>query len=145
MDYVVGAWTNACVAAQLEDLHIHDVRHEALSRLAETGKFTLPELQLFSGHRDLRMLMRYAHLCASRLAGKLDESFKDSSKIRIHRGRRFLNKAASIDLAALSNASSAPAASAAHPGEGAARSDTDPPAVASRASNVVPFPARKRA
>ena len=98
LDYLVGAWSKACKLAQLEDLHIHDVRHEALSRLAETGKFTLPELQLFSGHRDLRMLMRYAHLCASRLATKLDESFKDQEKVRVHRGRRFLNKRAGISL-----------------------------------------------
>ena len=103
LDYLVGAWSKACKLARVEDLRIHDVRHEALSRLAETGKFTLPELQLFSGHRDLRMLMRYAHLCASRLAGKLDESFKDSEKVRIHRGRRFLNKRAGIALAALTD------------------------------------------
>lgn len=36
LDYLVGAWSKACKLAQLEDLHIHDVRHEALSRLAET-------------------------------------------------------------------------------------------------------------
>ncbi len=103
VDYLVGVWSKACKLAQLRDLHIHDVRHEALSRLAETGKFTLPELQLFSGHRDLRMLMRYAHLCASRLAAKLDESFKNDKKVRIHRGRRLLNKKAGIPLAALTD------------------------------------------
>lgn len=145
LDYLVGAWSNACKAAGVEDLHIHDVRHEALSRLAETGKFTLPELQLFSGHRDLRMLMRYAHLCASRLARKLDESFRDSDKVRIHRGRRFLNKAAGIDLAALSDASAAETVSPPHTGEGTARSETPPLAAGSGASNVVLFPVRKRA
>ncbi|WP_085318450.1 site-specific integrase [Derxia lacustris] len=98
VDYVVGAWSKACAIAGITDLRIHDARHEALSRLAESGKFTLPELQVFSGHRDLRMLMRYAHLCSSRLARKLDECFKDSAKFRVHRGRKVLNKAADVPL-----------------------------------------------
>ena len=101
LDYLVGAWTKACNLGKIEDLHIHDLRHEAISRLAETGKFTLPELQVFSGHRDVRMLMRYAHLCATQLAGKLDECFKDETKVRVHRGRTFLNKVAGIDLAVM--------------------------------------------
>lgn len=101
LDYVVGAWSKACRMAGIEDLHIHDGRHEALSRLAESGKFTLPELQVFSGHRDLRMLMRYAHLCASRLARKLNECFKDDAKVRVHRGRKFLNKQAGLPIGSL--------------------------------------------
>jgi integrase len=73
----------------LADFHIHDLRHHAITRVAETGQFTLPELQQFSGHRDIRMLMRYAHLCATRLAKKLDECFKDAEMVRNHRGRLF--------------------------------------------------------
>ncbi len=98
LDHIVGAWDKACSMAGVQDLRIHDCRHEALSRLAETGKFSIPELQVFSGHRDIRMLMRYAHLCASRLATKLDECFKDEAKIRVHRGRRFLNKNADVKV-----------------------------------------------
>ena len=45
------------------------------------------------------MLMRYAHLCASRLAKKLDESFKDESKVRLHKGRRLLAKNATVTVA----------------------------------------------
>jgi len=52
VDYLVGSWAKACAMAGISDLHIHDARHEALSRLAESGRFTLPELQVFSGHRD---------------------------------------------------------------------------------------------
>lgn len=99
LDYLVGAWNKACAMAGIEDLRIHDCRHEALSRLAESGKFTIPELQVFSGHRDVRMLMRYAHLCASKLASKLDECFKDEAKVRVHRGRKLLNKHADVKLA----------------------------------------------
>lgn len=58
LDDIVGAWNKACGMAGIEDLRIHDCRHEALSRVAETGKFSVPELQVFSGHRDIRMLMR---------------------------------------------------------------------------------------
>jgi integrase len=105
LDHIVGAWDKACSMAGIQDLRIHDCRHEALSRLAETGKFSIPELQVFSGHRDIRMLMRYAHLCASRLAAKLDECFKDDAKIRVHRGRRFLNKHADVKVKDLLEAS----------------------------------------
>jgi len=98
LDYLVGAWNKACSVAGIVDLHIHDARHEGLSRLAESGQFTLPELQAFSGHRDLRMLMRYAHLSSSRLARKLDECFSNTAKVRVHRGRKYLNKSADIPL-----------------------------------------------
>ena len=121
VDYLVGSWTKACTMAGISDLHIHDARHEALSRLAESGKFTLPELQVFSGHRDLRMLMRYAHLCASRLAKKLDECFKDETKVRVHRGRRFLNKKAGIPTSSVSEDLEAPAISESEP-----KSSTEP-------------------
>ena len=99
VDHIVGAWARACEMADIKDFHVHDLRHEAISRLAETGRFTLPELQQFSGHRDIRMLMRYAHLCASRLAKKLDECFKDGKMVRVHRGRKVLGKHAGLTVA----------------------------------------------
>lgn len=137
IDYLVGAWSKACELAAVEDLRIHDLRHEAISRLAETGKFTLPELQVFSGHRDLRMLMRYAHLCASRLADKLDACFEDESKVRVHRGRRYLNRNASLPLAELTDAGQdAPPASEEAPPRA--------PAVAP-GGNVLAFRPRERA
>ena len=58
-------------ASGLEDFHFHDLRHEAISRLAESGKFQLIELQAISGRRDGRVLQRYAHLCAGSLAEKM--------------------------------------------------------------------------
>ena len=48
-----------------------DLRHEALSRLAERGDFTVLELAAVSGHRTLQMLKRYTHLQASKLAEKI--------------------------------------------------------------------------
>ncbi len=70
------------------DFHFHDLRHEAISRLAESGRFGLLELQSISGHRDVRMLQRYAHLCAGNLAKKMDEVRGGSVAEYVHRGRR---------------------------------------------------------
>ena len=56
--------------AKLPDLHFHDLRHEAASRLAEKLSNVL-ELSAVTGHRDLRMLKRYYHLRAEDLAKKL--------------------------------------------------------------------------
>lgn len=96
VDYLVKNWKRACELAGIEDLHIHDCRHEAISRLAESGDFSISDLQQFSGHRDVRMLMRYSHLCASRLAKKLNESFKDASLHRLHKGRKVLRNSAGV-------------------------------------------------
>ncbi|KXB29286.1 integrase [Dechloromonas denitrificans] len=76
-------------ASGVEDIHFHDLRHEAISRLAESGRFQLIELQAISGHRDTRMLLRYAHLCCGNLAEKMDGvAMERTSKEYFHRGRR---------------------------------------------------------
>lgn len=54
----------------LQDVHFHDTRHEAASRLAEKLSNVL-ELSAVTGHRDLRMLKRYYHPRAEDLAKKL--------------------------------------------------------------------------
>ncbi|NYT45426.1 site-specific integrase [Alcaligenaceae bacterium] len=74
-------------AAKLEDFHFHDLRHEAISRLAESSNFELLELQAISGHRDGRMLQRYVHLCSGNLAEKMD-SVSGDYETYIHRGRK---------------------------------------------------------
>ncbi len=53
----------------LVDLHFHDLRHEATSRLAEV--FPMHELTKITGHKDPRMLMRYYHPKAEDLAKRL--------------------------------------------------------------------------
>ncbi|BAL23459.1 putaive site-specific recombinase/integrase [Azoarcus sp. KH32C] len=73
--------------SRVVDFHFHDLRHEAISRLAESERFGLLELQAISGHRDVRMLQRYAHLCAGSLATKMDE-VRGSTTEYTHRGRR---------------------------------------------------------
>lgn len=53
----------------LMDLHFHDLRHEATSRLAE--KLQMHELMKVTGHRSSSMLSRYYHPRAEDLASKL--------------------------------------------------------------------------
>lgn len=56
--------------AFLDNVHFHDTRHEAASRLAEKLSNIL-ELSAVTGHKDLRMLKRYYHPRAADLAKKL--------------------------------------------------------------------------
>lgn len=65
------AFARACERAKIENFTYHDLRHEALSRLAERGDFSVLEIAAVSGHKTLQMLKRYTHLQAERLADKL--------------------------------------------------------------------------
>jgi integrase len=64
------AWRRACSKAGIADLHFHDLRHEAVSRLFELGLNPM-EVASISGHKTLSMLQRYTHLKAEDLARKL--------------------------------------------------------------------------
>lgn len=55
----------------LADLRFHDLRHEATSRLFESGLFDMMEVASITGHKTLSMLKRYTHLQANRLAVKM--------------------------------------------------------------------------
>lgn len=50
----------------IEDLHLHDIRHEAISRLFEAG-YRIEQVALVSGHKDWAMLKRYTHVRAADL------------------------------------------------------------------------------
>jgi integrase len=65
------AFVYACRRAGIKDYTWHDLRHEALSRLAERGDLSVLELAAVSGHKTLQMLKRYTHLQAEKLADKL--------------------------------------------------------------------------
>lgn len=56
--------------AGISDLRLHDLRHEAISRLVERG-LSLIEVQQVSGHRTLQMLQRYVHLQVDDVVAKL--------------------------------------------------------------------------
>lgn len=56
----------------IENLHFHDARHEAASRLFELGTLDMMEIAAITGHKSLSMLKRYTHLKATTLARKLE-------------------------------------------------------------------------
>ncbi len=56
-------FTRAVEKLKLPDLHLHDLRHEAISRLFAAG-FAIQEVALVSGHRDWQQLKRYTHVRA---------------------------------------------------------------------------------
>ncbi len=113
LDALRKAWTRICQASGLvgtDELHVHDLRHEAISRVADAGSklpggFSLVDLQAFSGHRDTRMLLRYTHLCMPSFAKRLDQAFADQAQTVIHRGQRRLKKGANVSMSDLVNVS----------------------------------------
>ncbi|MBB4038612.1 integrase [Microvirga flocculans] len=72
------AWERLRTRAGIEDLRLHDLRHEAVSRFFELG-LTTPEVALISGHRDPRMLNRYTHLKPKHVAEKLARLTSEAS------------------------------------------------------------------
>ncbi|MPZ40665.1 MAG: tyrosine-type recombinase/integrase [Rhizobiales bacterium] len=58
---VGAAFRRACQKLEVEDLHFHDLRHEATSRLFEAG-LSIERVALVTGHKDWRMLKRYTNL-----------------------------------------------------------------------------------
>ena len=56
--------------AQIWDLHFHDSRHEAITRLAK--KVDVLSLARMVGHKDIKMLMVYYNETAEELAQRLD-------------------------------------------------------------------------
>lgn len=66
-----GRWRTIARLAKCDDLHFHDLRHEATSRLFERTTLSDTKIAKITGHRDPRMLMRYANLRASDLADQL--------------------------------------------------------------------------
>ena len=65
-----GAFLNLYRKVKTEDLHFHELRHEATSRLFEKGLNPV-EVATITGHKDTKMLMRYTHLRAEDLVKRL--------------------------------------------------------------------------
>lgn len=64
-------WRQTAKKANCDDLHFHDLRHEATCRLFERTKLSDLQISLITGHRDPRMLRRYSNLRGSDLANAL--------------------------------------------------------------------------
>lgn len=58
---VGSAFTRSCQLLQIKDLHFHDLRHEATSRLFEKG-YAIQEVAQFTLHESWAALRRYTHL-----------------------------------------------------------------------------------
>lgn len=63
----------------LEDVRLHDLRHEGISRLFEQG-LSIPEVALISGHLSWNTLRRYTHLKPQDVVEKLNANRQGSSK-----------------------------------------------------------------
>lgn len=63
-------WRKLRDRCEIEDLHFHDSRHEACTRLAR--KLEVLDLARMIGHKDLRSLMIYYNATASEIANRLD-------------------------------------------------------------------------
>ncbi|ATZ93399.1 MULTISPECIES: site-specific integrase [Dickeya] len=75
------AWRVALKALAIDDLHFHDLRHEAISRFFELGTLNVMEVAAISGHKSMNMLKRYTHLRATHLVSKLDAHKKQAKKL----------------------------------------------------------------
>lgn len=67
---VSAAFQRAVLAVGLEDLRLHDLRHEGISRLFEQG-LQIQEVALISGHVSWAALRRYTHIKPSSVLEKL--------------------------------------------------------------------------
>jgi integrase len=66
-----GKWRTIAKKTGCEGLRFHDLRHEATSRLYERTRLSDLQISKITGHKDLRMLKRYANLRGSDLAEML--------------------------------------------------------------------------
>jgi integrase len=71
----------ACQMVGIEDLHLHDLRHEGISRLFEEG-LDIPRVAMISGHQSWSTLKRYTHLTAKDVVTRLTE-FADAESARL--------------------------------------------------------------
>jgi integrase len=73
-------FTRAVAKLGLHDLHLHDLRHEGISRLFAAG-YRIEQVALLSGHRDWAILKRYTHVRAADLHRPAKSKVIQTSKI----------------------------------------------------------------
>lgn len=64
-------WLSIFEIAECEGLQFHDTRHEATSRLYERTQLTDHQIMKITGHKSIKMLLRYANLRGSDLAARM--------------------------------------------------------------------------
>jgi len=70
-DGITRMFHNLCLKLNIDNLRLHDLRHEATSALFEHG-LNIMEVSSITGHKDLKMLKRYTHLKARDLLQKIE-------------------------------------------------------------------------
>jgi integrase len=70
------AWESAVKRAGIENLKLHDLRHDRASTLAAGGA-SLAQIAEALNHKTLQMVKRYAHLTEGNVAGILERLDKD--------------------------------------------------------------------
>ena len=78
---VGAAFRRICRDLGIQDLHFHDLRHEAISRLFEAD-WDIPQVAAVSGHRDWKMLQRYTHLRPTFIASRAGAAQRLTAKTR---------------------------------------------------------------
>lgn len=71
-DSVGASFERACDRVGIKDLRFHDLRHEGICRLFETG-LSIPEVAMISGHTSWSTLKRYTHLRPQDVLEKMNE------------------------------------------------------------------------
>jgi integrase/predicted RNase H-like HicB family nuclease len=71
-DGLKSTWRFMLERLGINNLHFHDLRHEAVSRLFELGTLDVMEVAAISGHKSMSMLKRYTHLSVLKLLPKLE-------------------------------------------------------------------------
>lgn len=61
-------WAEALRRASIEDMHFHDLRHTAASRMAMSGA-SLLDIATVLGHASMQMAKKYSHLTDSHTSG----------------------------------------------------------------------------
>lgn len=66
------AWQRLVKTYNIKNLQFRDTRHEAISRFFEDKRLNVPEVQLCSGHKNPRVLLKvYTNLNRNKVAEKL--------------------------------------------------------------------------
>ena len=73
------AWKRLVARAKIEDLHYHDLRHEAVSRLFERTDLKDAEIMKISGHTTHEMLKGYLGLRETSVAARMDAMRRTTS------------------------------------------------------------------
>jgi integrase len=74
-DTIKQAFERARERAGMPDFRWHDFRHEAISRLFDDG-WKIDDVMDFSGHVDVKSLLRYRHTTVSKTVSKLRDTEK---------------------------------------------------------------------